>query len=67
VLKNGFADRMYSYAGLKHAHGEVLSPEEEVALKLAEAELDRTQKGNFCLTNLFFWFIICFSFLLCYN
>lgn len=45
-LQGGFADSRYSYVGLKLAHGEVLSPEEEAALKLAEAEFERTQNGT---------------------
>lgn len=46
MLKNGFPDRRCSCAGLKLAHGEVLSPEEEAALKLAEAEFERAHKGS---------------------
>ena len=35
-----------SYAGLKLAHGETLSPEEEAILKEAEAEYESAQKSK---------------------
>ena len=46
MLLDDFADGSWSYAGLKLAYGEVLSPEEEAALKLAEAEFERVQRGK---------------------